>query len=181
MKETINVNIGGQAFTMDLDAYQKLTAYLDDVAQRLPEEDNETYADIETRVAEIFREKVPSPMMVITISTVESTIQQIGSPETFGKTSRKAESDATDDQTETEEHTSTSKRLYRSRSYRAIGGVCGGIAEHMDWDVSMVRIAAILLIFFAGGSLWLYIILWIVLPEEPVKEINLHKEVKPKK
>ena len=180
MKETINVNIGGQAFTMDLDAYQKLTAYLDDVSQRLPEGDNETFTDIEARVAEIFREKVPSSMMVITISTVESTIQQIGSPETFGKSSRKAERGTPGNQTESESEASTSKRLYRSRSCRAIGGVCGGIAEHMDWDVSMVRIVAILLLFFAGSSLWLYIILWIVIPEEPVKKINFNKKVEQK-
>ena len=45
MKETINVNIGQQAFTLDVDAYRRLTAYIDDVSQRLPEEDNETLAD----------------------------------------------------------------------------------------------------------------------------------------
>lgn len=172
MKETINVNIGGQAFTMDLDAYQKLTAYLNDVSQRMPEEDNETLADIETRVAEIFREKVPSSMMVITISTVESTIQQIGSPETFGKTSRKADDSTENDEAEQAE-TSTSKKLYRSRNCRILAGVCGGIADHMGWDVSMVRIVLILLGFFAGISLLLYIILWIIIPEEPVHKIDI--------
>ena len=65
MKETINVNIAQQAFTMDMDAYSALNAYLDDISRRLPESDTETMSDIEGRVAEIFREKVPSPMMVI--------------------------------------------------------------------------------------------------------------------
>ena len=73
MKETINVNIAQQAFTMDMDAYSALNAYLDDISRRLPESDTETMSDIEGRVAEIFREKVPSPMMVITYGVVRST------------------------------------------------------------------------------------------------------------
>ena len=44
MKETINVNIAGQAFTMDMDAYSALTSYLDDISRRLPETDTETMA-----------------------------------------------------------------------------------------------------------------------------------------
>ena len=172
MKETINVNIAQQAFTMDTDAYRRLTAYLEDVSSRLPEGDNETYADIEARVAEIFREKVPVPMMVITIGVVEQTILQIGAPETFGGVGRGAASESA---AETEGTKSGKRRLYRSRSCRTIGGVCGGIADYMDADVSMVRLIAILLLFCAGGSLWLYIILMLIVPEEPVRKIDLNK------
>ena len=64
MKETINVNLAQQAFTMDMDAYTTLNRYLDEIACRLPDGDSETMNDIEGRIAEIFREKVPSPMMV---------------------------------------------------------------------------------------------------------------------
>ena len=55
MKETINVNIAQQAFTMDMDAYSTLTSYLDDISRRMPEGDTETMSDIESRIAEIFR------------------------------------------------------------------------------------------------------------------------------
>lgn len=169
MKETINVNIAGQAFTMDMDAYKSLTSYLGDIARRLPETDNETVADIEDRIAEIFREKVPSAMMVITLSTVQSTIQQIGAPETFGKAERPIAEEAT------KSGSSAPKRLYRSRSCRALAGVCGGLAEYLGWDVSLLRIAAILLLLGGGSSMLLYIILWIVVPEEPVKQIDINK------
>lgn len=175
MKETINVNIAQQAFTMDIDAYRSLTAYLDDVSRRLPDGDDETYADIEARIAEIFRERVPSPMMVITLGVVELTIHQIGAPETFGRATREANIHA-ENEAEAEDATEGKRKLYRSRSCRAIGGVCGGIAEYMNADVSMVRILAILLIFFAGGSVMLYVILWIILPEEPVRKINLNRK-----
>ena len=49
MKETVNVNIGSQAFTLDEDAYRVLRNYLEDIRSRLPEYDTETMGDIEAR------------------------------------------------------------------------------------------------------------------------------------
>jgi hypothetical protein len=134
MKETINVNIAQQAFTMDMDAYSALTSYLDDIGRRLPENDTETLADIEARIAEIFREKVPSPMMVITYGVVRTTMAQIGSAETFGTASRPLNSDTY--------HQSNEHRLYRSRTDRSIAGVCGGVAKYFGLDTTLVRIAS---------------------------------------
>ena len=80
MKETVNVNIGSQAFTLDEDAYRVLRNYLEDIRSRLPEYDTETMGDIEARIAEIFREIVSSPMRVITLDTVRQTMNRMGSP-----------------------------------------------------------------------------------------------------
>ena len=80
MKETVNVNIGSQAFTLDEDAYRVLRNYLEDIRSRLPEYDTETMGDIESRIAEIFREIVSSPMRVITLDTVRQTMNRMGSP-----------------------------------------------------------------------------------------------------
>lgn len=57
------------------------------------------------------------------------------------------------------------KKLMRSKNQK-IGGVCAGIAEYFDLDVTLVRaIYAILSIFSAGfPGLVLYIILWIIMP-----------------
>ena len=49
---------------------------------------------------------------------------------------------------------------------KKIAGVCAGIAEHFGWDVSMVRIAYVILTFLTGSVLaWLYLILMFVLPD----------------
>ena len=85
MKETVNVNIGSQAFTLDEDAYRVLRSYLDDIRSRLPEYDTETMGDIEVRIAEIFREIVSSPMRVITLDTVRAAMHQMGAPSDFGE------------------------------------------------------------------------------------------------
>jgi len=58
------------------------------------------------------------------------------------------------------------KRLYRSRTDRMIGGVCGGLGNYFSVDSSLIRLAFVLLFVFGGSGLLLYFILWIVLPEE---------------
>lgn len=88
MKETVNVNIGSQAFTLDEDAYRVLRSYLDDIRSRLPEYDTETMGDIEVRIAEIFREIVSSPMRVITLDTVRTAMHRMGAPSDFGERRR---------------------------------------------------------------------------------------------
>lgn len=59
--------------------------------------------------------------------------------------------------------------LYRSRKHKMIGGVCGGIADWLGWDPTTVRIAYVVLSILSVGfpGTIAYIILWIVMPEEP--------------
>jgi len=60
------------------------------------------------------------------------------------------------------------KRLYRSKKDRMIAGVCGGLAEYFNIDPVIVRVIAVLLLLPGGApGLLPYIILWIVVPEEP--------------
>jgi phage shock protein C len=63
------------------------------------------------------------------------------------------------------------KRLYRSRSDRKIAGICGGIAEYFRIDPVIPRIAFVILLLPGGlPGLLPYIIMWIVVPEEPTTE-----------
>ncbi|MAF35740.1 hypothetical protein CL622_01315 [archaeon] len=59
------------------------------------------------------------------------------------------------------------KKLYRSKQDRMIAGVCGGIAEHFNIDTVWVRLAAVLLALVHGVGIILYIIAWIIVPENP--------------
>ncbi len=59
-----------------------------------------------------------------------------------------------------------SSKLYRSKDEKIIAGVCGGIAEYFNVDPVMVRILFIIAIFGLGISLWVYPLLWIVIPEK---------------
>jgi len=56
-------------------------------------------------------------------------------------------------------------RLYRSVEHRVIGGVAGGLAEYFDIDPVIVRLVFVIVALAGGGGLLVYLILWIVLPE----------------
>lgn len=55
-------------------------------------------------------------------------------------------------------------RLVRPRKGRKIAGVCLGVANNLNWDVTLVRILWLVLVFGAGTGLIAYIIAWIVIP-----------------
>ena len=175
MKETVNANIGSVAFTLDQDAYRVLGSYFDDIRRRLPEGDAETMNDIESRVAEIFREKVTSSMRVITLDVVRATMEQMGSPADFGEL-RGTEQPGTEGGVPGEASGEPAPRkLSRSRTERSIAGICGGLGAYFDADPTLLRLVMLLLILFGGLSIWAYIILWIVIPEEPARKFNIHK------
>jgi phage shock protein C len=59
------------------------------------------------------------------------------------------------------------KKLYRSTDKRMIAGVCGGIAEYFDIDVTIVRLIAVALLLPGGFPGFLpYVIMWIVVPSK---------------
>ncbi|HEY53378.1 MAG TPA: PspC domain-containing protein [Caldilineae bacterium] len=60
------------------------------------------------------------------------------------------------------------KRLYRSRDDRMIAGVCGGLGEYFNIDPTLVRLALLFLTLWGGGGVLVYILSWIVIPEQPV-------------
>ena len=60
------------------------------------------------------------------------------------------------------------KRLFRSRKERMLGGVCGGLGEHLDVDPTIIRLVwAVITLLTVGTGLLVYIIAWILIPEEP--------------
>ncbi len=58
--------------------------------------------------------------------------------------------------------------LRRSRRHRLLAGVCGGFADWLDWDVTLVRVLYVLVSIFSSGfpGILAYIILWVAMPEE---------------
>lgn len=162
MKKTLNVNIGSMAFIIDEDAYFTLNGYYDDIRSRLYEEDRkEIMDDIETRTCDIFRDNMSYTGHVVTIDMVKRAIAIIGNAQTFGE--RKYDNDYS----YTSNNSDTAKKLYRSRSKNIIGGVCGGLSDYLNVDVTIIRLLMFFLVFLGGLSLFVYIIMWIIIPMEP--------------
>ena len=58
-------------------------------------------------------------------------------------------------------------KLYRSRSNRQVAGVCGGLAQYFNLDVTLIRILFVVLAVLGGSGLLLYVAMWIIVPNEP--------------
>jgi phage shock protein PspC (stress-responsive transcriptional regulator) len=163
MKKTINAGIGGRSFTLDEDAYNRLDAYLKLFKARLKDVPaTEVMDDIETRIAELFTEKVGSGGRVVDITLVEEVINQLGMPDgsevpggagTSGDTGAKSAAAA------------APHKLFRDPQNSRVAGVCAGLAQYFDLDVVLIRVLMLVAIFAATAGIWIYIILWIVVPK----------------
>ncbi len=58
------------------------------------------------------------------------------------------------------------KKLYRSRNDKKLCGVCGGLADYFGLDVNIIRVAAIVSVFFGGLGLVAYIAAAFLIPEQ---------------
>ncbi len=59
------------------------------------------------------------------------------------------------------------KKLYKSRTDKKIGGVCGGIAEYFDVDPTIIRLAWVIFSLMGGSGIPCYFIAMLIIPEKP--------------
>lgn len=60
------------------------------------------------------------------------------------------------------------KRIHRSRTDRVLAGVASGLARHFKTDPVLIRVLFVALAFAGGGGVLAYIIMWAIIPEEPL-------------
>jgi len=166
MNKIIQINLAGQAVSIDEKAYESLSEYLGTLENHFAKtaDGSEILADIEARIAELFFGKIKKGNEFINATDVSEAIKLMGTAEDMG----------IDESSEYEsaEHSSntSNKKLFRDTQDRVLGGVCSGLAAYFNMDTSIVRIAAILLIVFTGIPLIAYFVLWILLPEATTPE-----------
>lgn len=187
MKKAIKINLSGIIFHIDDDAYEKLKTYLDSISRHFSdkEESKEIIDDIESRIAELFQEKISAESQVITLKIVNEVIDIMGNPEDIADTGEAAEEKST-----FHESYSATRRLYRDPENSVIGGVCGGLGAYFKIDPVIFRLLFVIFFFAGGASILVYIILWIVLPKaetaaqklemrgEKVNVSNLEKKIR---
>jgi phage shock protein PspC (stress-responsive transcriptional regulator) len=177
MKKTINVNLNGQAFTMDEDAYQLLDSYLRNLKIYFRKEEGvtEIIADFEARIGELLGEKIRLGYQVISIPQVEEVIARVGKPTDFSE-----ETTASEKQGALPEDKGTEKKFFRNPENKKIGGVCSGISAYFGWDVLPVRIIFFILIFVSYALIIpAYLLAWILAPEAKTAEQKLQMCGKP--
>src|SRR5690606_15517340 len=160
MNKTVNINLGGMFFHIDEDAYLKLSRYFEAIKKQLSDSDGkaEIMSDIEYRISELFSEKLKSDKQVISMKDLDEVIAVMGEPQDYRIDDEEPKMQPTYSSTKT-------KKLYRDTDGGILGGVLAGLGHYFGIDKVWLRIIALILFFFYGTGILLYIILWIVIPE----------------
>ena len=61
------------------------------------------------------------------------------------------------------------KKLYRSRNDKMVSGVCGGLGKYLAIDPTLIRLLFVLITVLGGSGVLVYLIMMIVMPEEPAE------------
>ncbi|MBU2906298.1 MULTISPECIES: PspC domain-containing protein [Arenibacter] len=188
MNKTININLANLFFHIDEVAYTKLQRYLEAIKRSFANTSgsDEIIADIEARIAELFHEKMENERQVITEKEVDEVIGIMGQPEDY-----MVDEDIFEDQPKTSKIPGRVRKLYRDIDNKYIGGVSAGLGHYFGIDALWVRLLWILLTIFSwGGFVFIYGLLWILIPEavttaqkldmrgEAVNISNIEKKVK---
>ena len=174
MKKTVSVNLNGQVFTIDEDAYIELHTYLDAVAGQFSnsEESEEIISDVEARIAELFGSYISTSKQSITMNDVQKVIEIMGKPNDYIQNEEQSSRTDKDSQS----YGRYKKRLYRDPENRILGGVAGGIAAWADIEAVIV-LAFFVFSFYIFGPL-LYLVLWIIIPlaKTPSQRLEMRGE-----
>src|SRR4249919_1765683 len=133
MKQVININFHGQVVPIEVSAFELLKAYTDSLSRHFANEEGkeEIINDIESRIAELFQERLKKGATCITDDDVNAIIKSMGRPEEFeddDNTSSKQSNQSSKGPEQAQPGTGTtgaSKRLFRNENDKVIGGVCG--------------------------------------------------------
>lgn len=180
MTEVQKVSIGGYAFTLEVEAYEIVKQYLDELNAYYSQREGgaEVMEGFEERMAELLYEKCADDG-VASVAEVRDIIAILGNPSAI-------ESDDDPQPKKTAEEPASNrpkekKRLFRDPTNKMLGGVCSGLAAYFKCDVVLIRLI-FLGLFVAScvvgchigpGDGWtvnlpmvvLYLILWIAMPE----------------
>ena len=178
MKQVININFHGQVVPIEVTAFDLLKTYTASLTRYFADEEGkeEIINDIESRIGELFQERLKKGATCITEDDVNAIIRSMGTPDDFDIDEEKVHKaeNGSKDSTSGPQATATPqmpRRLYRDENKKILGGVCGGLANYFGTDPLIVRILFVILSFFGFGIL-AYIILWVAVPSTASAEIG---------
>lgn len=162
MNKTININLGGLVFYIDEDAYQQLKNYLGAIERSLSSSEGkeEIIADIESRIAELFNEKLKDNKQVINQQDITDIIQVMGEPEDY-----RVDEEVFGEEDKRRSSSTNSRKLYRDTDNKMLAGVSAGLGHYLGINKNWVRLLFLILSGSGGFGLLLYAILWIGMPE----------------
>jgi phage shock protein PspC (stress-responsive transcriptional regulator) len=191
MKKVININFQGRVIPIEETAYDILKQYIDSLRRYFANEEgrDEIINDIESRIAELFSERLKKGATCITDEDVQSVMASMGRPEDFeaetgtnGNTGTNAGTGAQQQGASQQSQSgpgpsyATRGKLYRNADDKIIAGVCSGLANYFHIDPVIMRIIFVVLLFTGGSGFLVYLILWVAVPSQSVQS-NITKRL----
>ena len=160
MKKNISINISGIIFHIEEDGYKKLKDYLDSINKYFSsyEESEEIIADIESRIAELFLEKLDEDgKQVISNEDIDQLVSTMGEISDFEAMEEEAgftpagepKESKTENKSSTKQeyqNTYEKRKLYRDLNNQIVGGVGSGLANYFNADPIWFRVGFLLLL-----------------------------------
>lgn len=172
MNTTITIHLAHTLFHIDSDAYDLLKNYLNKLEKSFKntEGKQEILEDIEVRIAELFSQYAIRDGYVISVQNTTDVIKTLGSPEDISEDNNSDDSSESDIQ----------KKLYRDGEENILGGVASGLGYYFGIERIYVRLILLFLFLSSvGGVLFIYILLWALLPVAKTTSEKLRMRGKP--
>ncbi|HEV7454106.1 MAG TPA: PspC domain-containing protein [Candidatus Saccharimonadales bacterium] len=176
MNEITKIHLGRQAFTISVEAYKTLQAYLHEIKRQVGDKGKDVVDEVELRMAELLAERGIKADKVVLPEDVDYLKEQLGSPRDF-----KDEDDTAGPKgkEQSDAETTATKRLFRDTNNAWLAGVCAGLGKYFGIDATIIRLIFIALLFFGGGGVLLYVVLWLIVPEARTTSEQLQMQGKP--
>ena len=177
MKKVLNISLGNRSFTLEEDAYRRLSEYLEHFRARLAASSSgvpftqsaEVMEDLESRIAELFLQETGTEGRVVGLALVERVTRQLGMPDGTPETPSSSGPEPGSDEP-------VRKKIYRDYDNRRIAGVCAGLAVYLDIDVVLTRVLMLAALVAGSAGFWIYVICWIAIPkaETATQKCEMH-------
>ena len=182
MIKTFNINLAGQIFNINEDAYEHLSGYFNSLRTFYANEEDkdEIIRDIEARFAELFLAKGKN--YIVTLADTTEVVNMMGNPQEFDEEAKTENTSSySSTQNSTTQQAASGKRLYRDYDGGLITGVCAGLSAYFGInDAIWLRLLFIGLTFIGIGSpILIYIILSLIMPKAETAAQKLEMKGEP--
>jgi phage shock protein PspC (stress-responsive transcriptional regulator) len=181
MRPVISVSLGGRAYQLEDDAHAALAQYLESAERALADNPDraEVLADLEQAIGDKCERFLGAHKTVVTRGEIEQVIHEMGPVDPgagIGAESGRgasfdtgAQADTTHTTTDAKDRSRTAgpapKRLYQISDGALLSGVCKGISEYFNVDVTLVRLLFVLATVVTGGlAILIYVVMMFIVP-----------------
>jgi phage shock protein PspC (stress-responsive transcriptional regulator) len=171
MNEITRIHLGRQSFTISVAAHRVLEKYITAIRAQVDDQ-SEIIEEVESRMAELLTERGVHGEKVVVEADVDFLKAQLGKPKDF-------HSDDDSVGTLLQDEAPHAKRLFRDPEGAWVAGVAAGLGSYLGIDALIIRAVFILLSFWGGVGILLYLLMWILVPEAKTKSDRLQMQGRP--